>query len=542
MSRWRVLLGVAVVAATALTLFFTEVAPVGARTSASLAGASAGTTAATSTTVAGGQPTPTPVATGRAVKPSVPVAVSPTHDAKGFWVAETDGNVIPEGDATNYGNPSGDDLAAPVVGIATTATGNGYWLLGADGGVFSYGDARFYGSTGNDHLDQPALQMVSTPTGDGYWFVARDGGVFSFGDARFYGSTGSVHLAQPVVGMAATPSGGGYWLVARDGGIFSFGDAGFFGSTGNVKLSSPVVAMAATADGKGYWLVARDGGVFAFGDAKFHGSLGGQTLPAPVIGLVATADGGGYWLVLGNGTVRAFGDATAISSPALQTSGYSLVGEVVGIDPGHNGGNGADPSFIDQPVWNGREYESCDTTGTETDSGYTEASFNFDVATRLAAILRSDGATVVMTRDSNTGVGPCVTTRAAIINDAGSDVAVDIHADGGPADGRGVAVLEPVADGPNDAVINSSAQLAQIVLDQFRAVTSEPDSSYDGVNGLEPRDDLAGLNLTTVPKVLIECANMRNATDAALTEDPTWRQEAAEGLADGLSQFLIGYA
>ena len=43
-----------------------------------------------------------------------------------------------------------------------------------------------------------------------------------------------------------------------------------------------------------------------------------------------------------------------------------------------------------------------------------------------------------------------------------------------------------------------------------------PDSTYDGVDGLESRNDLAGLNLTTVPKVLIECGNMRDATDAAL--------------------------
>ena len=47
-----------------------------------------------------------------------------------------------------------------------------------------------------------------------------------------------------------------------------------------------------------------------------------------------------------------------------------------------------------------------------------------------------------------------------------------------------------------------------------------PVSNYDGVDGLQPRNDLAGLNLTTVPKVLIECGNMQNATDAALLVTP----------------------
>ncbi|HEX3736693.1 MAG TPA: hypothetical protein VHV53_04055, partial [Solirubrobacterales bacterium] len=71
--------------------------------------------------------------------------------------------------------------------------------------------------------------------------------------------------------------------------------------------------------------------------------------------------------------------------------GHPLAGKVVGIDPGHNGGNFSDPSFIDKPVWNGRETESCDTTGTETDGGYTEARFNFDVATYLRTDLRREG-------------------------------------------------------------------------------------------------------------------------------------------------------
>lgn len=75
---------------------------------------------------------------------TVPVAVAPTADGQGFWVASTDGAVTAEGEAVGYGDASGVSLAAPVVGIATTATGRGYWLLGSDGGVLSYGDAKFF--------------------------------------------------------------------------------------------------------------------------------------------------------------------------------------------------------------------------------------------------------------------------------------------------------------------------------------------------------------------------------------------------------------
>ena len=151
--------------------------------------------------------------------------------------------------------------------------------------------------------------------------------------------------------------------------------------------------------------------------------------------------------------------------------------------------------------------------------GYTEASFNWNVARYLQADLRQAGARVVMTRHSNGGVGPCVTSRAHILNRAGATVALDIHADGGPAWGRGFTVLEPVADGPNDGIITASEHLGNDVRSALLKYTTMPVSNYDGHDGLVSRNDLAGLNLATEPKVLIECGNMRNSTDARLLTD-----------------------
>ena len=203
---------------------------------------------------------------------------------------------------------------------------------------------------------------------------------------------------------------------------------------------------------------------------------------------------------------------------------------MIGIDPGHNGRNYSDPTFLNQWIWNGRAMEHCDTTGTSTNAGYSETLFTFLVASYLSADLRSQGATVVMTRSTNSGVGPCVNTRATIINAAHADVAVDIHADGGPPGGRGFALLEPVADGPNNAVIGASATFGTYVRSDFVTYAGMPVSSYDGVNGIAQRSDLAGLNLTTVPKLLIECGNMRNAADAALLSSTVFQKRAASAL------------
>jgi N-acetylmuramoyl-L-alanine amidase len=230
--------------------------------------------------------------------------------------------------------------------------------------------------------------------------------------------------------------------------------------------------------------------------------------------------------------------ATPSPTPTPTVSAPPLAGKIVGIDPGHNGGNFTDPDAIAQQIWNGAEWEACDTTGTTTDAGYTEAQFNFNVARYLRADLLRDGARVIMTRASNTGVGPCVNRRSEIINAAHADVAVDIHADGAAASGRGFTILEPVAVGRNDAVITASQRFGGDVRRAMLAETTMPESNYEGSGGIMPRDDLAGLNLTTVPKVLIECGNMRNAVDARLLVTARFQRQVASALTAAIVAFL----
>jgi N-acetylmuramoyl-L-alanine amidase len=209
----------------------------------------------------------------------------------------------------------------------------------------------------------------------------------------------------------------------------------------------------------------------------------------------------------------------------------------VGIDPGHNGRNNAASEVVSRLVWDGRELKPCNTTGTQTAAGYAESAFTFAVATELRTILFAAGATVVMTRADNGGIGPCVDVRARIINRAKADVAIDLHADGGPTGGRGFAVLQPVASGTNNRVVTGSWRYARILRRTF-AATGMPRSTYLGRAGLAERDDLAGLNLTRVPQVLIECGNMRNARDARLLTSARFQRRAAEAVALAMARFL----
>jgi N-acetylmuramoyl-L-alanine amidase len=225
---------------------------------------------------------------------------------------------------------------------------------------------------------------------------------------------------------------------------------------------------------------------------------------------------------------------TSAAAPALP-----LAGRTITVDPGHNGGNFTHPQQIARLVPDGNGYKECDTTGTAAPDGYRETDFNWSVGEHLKALLQAAGAMVVMTRSSNTGVGPCVNERAAIGNRAHSDAAISIHADGGPPDGSGFAILipAPIPGGSDRAIIAPSRRLGVDLRGALLGIGLHT-STYDGVDGLAPRTDLGGLNLSRVPKVFVEVANMQNRPDEAPMERPAYRQRVAEALLRGLESFL----
>jgi N-acetylmuramoyl-L-alanine amidase len=215
------------------------------------------------------------------------------------------------------------------------------------------------------------------------------------------------------------------------------------------------------------------------------------------------------------------------------------------LDPGHNPGNASHPAEIARLVDVGNGHKACNTTGTSTDSGYTEAEFTLDLARRVRVLLVAEGARVILTQDGDRPWGPCVTERAAIGNRAHADAVVALHADGAAPHGYGFHVILPaeLVAGAADTrpIIVPSRRLGVTLRDAYTTVTGEPFATYlGGGTGLMVRSDLGGLNLSQVPAVFIECGNMRNAADAARLSAPGWRELAAHGVALGITRFLSG--
>ncbi|MEU8520194.1 N-acetylmuramoyl-L-alanine amidase [Streptomyces sp. NPDC048577] len=222
-----------------------------------------------------------------------------------------------------------------------------------------------------------------------------------------------------------------------------------------------------------------------------------------------------------------------------------LDGRTVVIDPGHNPGNVQHVREINQKVDIGTNRKECDTTGTSTNAGYTEAAFTLDVSRRLRELLTALGAKTVLTHDADRSFGPCIDERARIGNAARADAVVSVHADGSAAGNRGFHVILPArvhAGGADTAqIVGPSRSLGEDIATHFARATHTSPSNYIGSGtGLDVRDDLGGLNLSTVPKVFVECGNMRDPKDSALLTDASWRQKAAQGIADGIRTYLEG--
>lgn len=224
--------------------------------------------------------------------------------------------------------------------------------------------------------------------------------------------------------------------------------------------------------------------------------------------------------------------ASAVAPVA--TADPALAGKTVFLDAGHSGAN---DSSINRQVPNGRGgTKPCQTSGTAADDGYPEHSLNWDVTNRIRAALDELGVRTELSRADDASVGPCIDERAAAANAAHPDAIVSIHADGGPASGRGFHVnysSPPL----NDAQSGPAVRLAGDIRDSLTAA-GIPQSSYLGADGLYGRADLAGLNLAEYPAVLVELGNMRNSDDAAQLGSADGRARYAEAVTSGIVAYL----
>lgn len=211
----------------------------------------------------------------------------------------------------------------------------------------------------------------------------------------------------------------------------------------------------------------------------------------------------------------------------------ALRGAVIFLDPGHAG----TPPPADQMVTDGRGgTKQCNTTGTASNAGWPEHTFNWELATRIKSTLEAQGASVLLSREDDTNRAPCIDERAKSENASAADAVISIHADGAGEGARGFHVSS-ISDPLPGNLPTESAELAADLRDALVARGFQP-SNYLGSEGLYPRSDLTGLNLSAKPKALVEFGNMRDSQDIAMLQSEDGQNRMTQAVIDGIVEFL----
>ncbi len=170
------------------------------------------------------------------------------------------------------------------------------------------------------------------------------------------------------------------------------------------------------------------------------------------------------------------------------------------IDPGHGGTN----------------------PGAIGIGGIREADINLDVSLRLGELLAANGYDIEYSHTGDETVS--LAERASRANNFGADYFVSIHCNSNPDPDIGGTETFYYREGI------TAQRFAETVND---ALVAEINLRNIGTFAR----NLAVLRLTNMPAILVELAFVTNPTEAALLSMPSFRQDCAVGIANGIIDF-----
>jgi N-acetylmuramoyl-L-alanine amidase len=207
----------------------------------------------------------------------------------------------------------------------------------------------------------------------------------------------------------------------------------------------------------------------------------------------------------GDDLVLALGEQPwALPLPPYQPAGR-LKGRRIVVDPGHGGekvGAAAVPGRPAKPPY--------------------EKDIVLDIGTRLARLLRSEGAEVTMTREDDTNI--TLARRAAIANELKAEAFISIHCNSSDSPNRGSGT-SVYYDRQN------SVEFARLVHEELVAALGTRDRGIRNAN-------FSVIRQTLGPGILVETAFINHEGDRARLIHPNFRERAARAMLRGVIQFL----
>ena len=205
--------------------------------------------------------------------------------------------------------------------------------------------------------------------------------------------------------------------------------------------------------------------------------------------------------------------ATESSTDAGIAAITGLAGHSITIDAGHGGND----------------------SGAIGPTGVTEKSVTLRVALALQKILASEGATVYMTRTTDTEVSPKgadasdieeLQARCDVANQHDSDIFISIHMD---------SFTNGAAKGTTGYYYALGSKKSRDLADKVRAgVIGQIGTSSRGTQSC----NFYVVKHTDMPATLVEVAFISNPTEEKLMNSEDGVQKAAQGIADGIADFF----
>lgn len=209
----------------------------------------------------------------------------------------------------------------------------------------------------------------------------------------------------------------------------------------------------------------------------------------------------------------------------------ALEGRAIGVNAGHQSGKDKTYEQVSPDPGSPWKYSvSIGTCGRWTK--VPEYALTLTVALRLRDALQDRGAYVYMVRTSNdVRIGNA--KRAQMMNDAGVDLGIVIHADGNNnASVRGLHVLQPGERGyQRGAVLAESQRFAGLMLQNALAATGSKG------RGLSTRSDLLSFNWAKMPICLIEMGFVTNKTEDTLLQSAAYQKKIVAGMVQAVKAY-----
>ena len=206
------------------------------------------------------------------------------------------------------------------------------------------------------------------------------------------------------------------------------------------------------------------------------------------------------------------------------------------------GGRASSPTIVIDPG-----HPSEVSSGATVQNGTSEVHIAWEVALRLATLLRAQGYNVLLTKPTERTMVTNV-ERAKVGNAAKAALVIRLHCDASPDSGYAIYHADRQATvkghtGPSGEVIRESAAAAESVhVSMSRMLRGKLKDG--GVRGDSrtfiggKQGALTGSVFSDVPVVLVEMVTLSNAHDAAFIKDAAGQSLMAQALANGVARYV----